>query len=489
MKILLSLLFVAAVVSCDPKNFVNEERNYFEADCNQALQDSETCVITHIEGYSGGSVTCTKSKNSLDGNYVVVRATNTPTLSCSGMFPDQESVYHFSADCSSATDNGQACRLTVSRGYSGGSVTCDTSDGDYDVVPASLLPPETCVLGSSNFNCDGGTVLSDQQNCSSYECLGDDFTANGPCCVTAPAETCLQGDKRWDCAFGTTLINGKTCSTSVCEEADFIDGGRCCETAQQNAETTSPSSTSATGGFSPSPVESSSTKTPSPSDDGTKRYKTPSPSDESSTNETTSPSSTSATGKFSPSPVESSSSETPSPYSDSNIGNTTCQDDNVEAQRICKDTCTELRSFCGDTHGCGNAWLGDVASFCPKTCDVCADSSNDHGSNTTDNGCTNKDDTCYDQSGNTGTCTQSGDCIIENNNNKNNTPASDVGAFMKGHCVNGQATDIPDMKAGGVDLVIPSDGYCMNLEPSSSMMLTCDGKVNLLFLDPLRNIF
>jgi hypothetical protein len=59
---------------------------------------------------------------------------------------------------------------------------------------------------------------------------------------------------------------------------------------------------------------------------------------------------------------------------------------------------------------------------------------------------------------------------------------------MKGHCVKGQATDIPDMKAGGVDLVIPSDGYCMNLEPSSSMMLTCDGKVNLLFLDPLRTI-
>ena len=59
--------------------------------------------------------------------------------------------------------------------------------------------------------------------------------------------------------------------------------------------------------------------------------------------------------------------------------------------------------------------------------------------------------------------------------------------FMKAQCIKGQATDIPVIKAeGGMDLVIPSNGYCMNQGSSSSIMLTCDGKVNLLFLDLLH---
>ena len=56
--------------------------------------------------------------------------------------------------------------------------------------------------------------------------------------------------------------------------------------------------------------------------------------------------------------------------------------------------------------------------------------------------------------------------------------------FMKTQCVKGQAANI-----GGMSVVIPSDGYCTNQGPSSSMMLTCDGKVNLVFLDLLHKYF
>ena len=59
---------------------------------------------------------------------------------------------------------------------------------------------------------------------------------------------------------------------------------------------------------------------------------------------------------------------------------------------------------------------------------------------------------------------------------------SDEPISIKASCVKGQATDIPDLEAQGMKLAIPTTGYCMNDEDTSSMKLTCDGKTCSFFL-------
>lgn len=55
---------------------------------------------------------------------------------CAGSFSNDELSYHFVADCSAATAHGAACSLVLSDGYAFGSVTCDTTDGAYNVAAA-----------------------------------------------------------------------------------------------------------------------------------------------------------------------------------------------------------------------------------------------------------------------------------------------------------------------------------------------------------------
>jgi len=45
---------------------------------------------------------------------------------------------------------------------------------------------------------------------------------------------------------------------------------------------------------------------------------------------------------------------------------------------------------------------------------------------------------------------------------------------VKTSCVTGQGTTIPSMEEGGIDLVIPADGYCL-MSGLESMKLTCTG--------------
>ena len=58
-------------------------------------------------------------------------------VACSGSFSNDEGSNGFTADCSGAAGNGDACTLTLSAGYGGGSVSCSTSDGSYTVVAAT----------------------------------------------------------------------------------------------------------------------------------------------------------------------------------------------------------------------------------------------------------------------------------------------------------------------------------------------------------------
>ena len=62
---------------------------------------------------------------------------------CGFFFNNDEPSNHFIADCNSATDSSSTCSLTVTGGYWGGSVTCDTEDGLYDVAPATGNWPVT----------------------------------------------------------------------------------------------------------------------------------------------------------------------------------------------------------------------------------------------------------------------------------------------------------------------------------------------------------
>ena len=54
-----------------------------------------------------------------------------------GTFANAEPVNHFTADCAGEIDHNDTCVLTISPGYAGGSVMCDTADGVYDVVKAT----------------------------------------------------------------------------------------------------------------------------------------------------------------------------------------------------------------------------------------------------------------------------------------------------------------------------------------------------------------
>ena len=60
--------------------------------------------------------------------------------------------------------------------------------------------------------------------------------------------------------------------------------------------------------------------------------------------------------------------------------------------------------------------------------------------------------------------------------------------YMKGKCVKGQATDIASMKSAGIDLVIPTTGYCMASE-GTSVLLTCDGTIYVGFFNPPQILF
>jgi hypothetical protein len=48
-----------------------------------------------------------------------------------------------------------------------------------------------------------------------------------------------------------------------------------------------------------------------------------------------------------------------------------CRDDDDRAKAVCKGSCAELARNCGEKLGCGDAWSGDVAVFCPHTCGKC----------------------------------------------------------------------------------------------------------------------
>ena len=70
-----------------------------------------------------------------DGVYDVVVAVAT---ACSGSFTNDEATNHFTADCSGKTVHGEACVIVLSAGYGAGRVTCDTTSGEYDVEVARL---------------------------------------------------------------------------------------------------------------------------------------------------------------------------------------------------------------------------------------------------------------------------------------------------------------------------------------------------------------
>lgn len=64
--------------------------------------------------------------------------------------------------------------------------------------------------------------------------------------------------------------------------------------------------------------------------------------------------------------------------------------------------------------------------------------------------------------------------LFDANNGRRVLADDESTTYLKGKCVKGQATDIASMKSAGIDLVIPTTGYCMNSAPTS-MLLTCDG--------------
>jgi hypothetical protein len=72
--------------------------------------------------------------------------------------------------------------------------------------------------------------------------------------------------------------------------------------------------------------------------------------------------------------------------------------------------------------------------------------------------------------------------VIDANNGRRQL-AEEEATYMKGKCVKGQATDIASMKASGIDLVIPTTGYCMESDGTSSL-LTCDGTIYVGFFNP-----
>ena len=105
MKILLSFLFATTVVGCNPETFVNEPpTNHFQADndCNLALQEGDTCVITYQLDYSGGRVTCT------NGTFVVVVASGSKTHPFPDCTPSDTAAMTAQCNCASGVTSGDA---------------------------------------------------------------------------------------------------------------------------------------------------------------------------------------------------------------------------------------------------------------------------------------------------------------------------------------------------------------------------------------------
>jgi hypothetical protein len=76
--------------------------------------------------------------------------------------------------------------------------------------------------------------------------------------------------------------------------------------------------------------------------------------------------------------------------------------------------------------------------------------------------------------------------VIDANNGRRQL--AEEADHMKGKCVKGQATDIASMKSAGIDLFIPTTGYCMNGDPTS-LLLTCDGTIFVVFFNPPQFLF
>ena len=63
-------------------------------------------------------------------------------VSCDGNAPDVSGEASIeSVDCSSKTDHNAACTVTDATGYTGGTVTCDTTSGTGKYVPLQVTPP------------------------------------------------------------------------------------------------------------------------------------------------------------------------------------------------------------------------------------------------------------------------------------------------------------------------------------------------------------
>jgi hypothetical protein len=147
--------------TCSGSFTQNVTANHFTAICQGKINQADTCVIQHVSGYSGGTVTCT------NGAYVTVAATsidncvghgclnggtcvdglNTYTCNCAAGFngtkcananctgwTDAATTNKFTAVCTSATAEAATCTVTPSTGYTGGSVTC--TSGTFIVVKA-----------------------------------------------------------------------------------------------------------------------------------------------------------------------------------------------------------------------------------------------------------------------------------------------------------------------------------------------------------------
>ena len=78
--------------------------------------------------------------------------------------------------------------------------------------------------------------------------------------------------------------------------------------------------------------------------------------------------------------------------------------------------------------------------------------------------------------------------VIDANNGRRQL--AEEADHMKGKCVKGQATDIASMKASGIDLVIPTSGSCLSdPQQKSSLLLTCDGTIFVVFFNPPQFLF